>query len=187
MQRLRWLSSFLIAGCLLVASQLPARSAEWTGKVLAVYHEPVNVNNVWMDKVSLTLAPCSAPNTLATAWYNPGTLSEENHLSFLYRNLANAARSVVMKNQYMNSVNGHVTVVVDDTDKHITKTTFWGYNWECGRDVNAPGASASSSASPGMPAGAAPAATKPPADTSAQPYRKSVPGVGIPGIGRFGF
>lgn len=184
MQRFLRLSSLLIVGGLLWSVSLPAQSAEWTGKVLAVYHEPVNVNNTWLDKVSVTLAPCSAPNTLATAWYSPASLSDDTQLGFLYRNLVNAARSVVMKNQFMNSVNGHVTLMVDDTDKHITKTTFWGYNWECGRDVNAPGASASSGASPGVSASPA---TKPPADSSAQPFRKSVPGVGIPGIGRFGF
>ena len=123
----------LLGGLLACGMILPAVARDVSGKVVAVYLEPVTVNNKVLDKVSVSMKNC-ASGQWETFAYSPGYVSDENSLGYLYNNLANAARSMVTKNQYMNSVSGHVTLVVNE-QKAIQKTTFWGYNWECGQDV----------------------------------------------------
>ncbi len=112
---------------------MPAIARDITGKVMAVYHEPVVVNAKTLDKVSVSVNNC-ATNQWETASYSPGSVSDDNNLGFLFNDLANAARSVAMKNQFMNSVSGHVTLSVNEQNT-IQKTMFWGYNWECGQDL----------------------------------------------------
>ena len=94
-----------------------------------------------------------------------------------------AAKANVTRNQWMTMVNGHVTLQFNDTNRHVSKTTFWGYNWECGKNLETmagggPGTGGNS---------AAPAQTAP---AQSQPARKA-PGFGVPGVpnplGRFGF
>jgi len=112
---------------------LPALARDITGKVVAVYLEPVTVNSKVMDKVSVSVKSC-ATGQWETVSYSPGYVSDDNSLGYLYNNLANAARSMVTKNQYMSSVSGHVTLAVNEQNV-VQKTTFWGYNWECGQDA----------------------------------------------------
>lgn len=136
---------------------LQAEARELMGKVMAVYHEPVTVNNKVMDKVSVTVAACGNEK-LETVSYSPGYVSDDNSLGYLYNHLAVAARTTSQKNQYMNSVGGHVTLALNDTSNVIQKTTFWAYNWECGRNLDAAGV-AGQPATPATPpyAGAPPA------------------------------
>ena len=131
---------------LLFLPGLAAEGREVSGKVVAVYHEPVTVNAKVLDKVSVTVdASCASPSRYETVSYAPGAVSEDNHLGFLFRDLAVAARGMVQKNQFMNSVSGHVTLQVNEQNT-VQKTTFWGYNWECGRNID------NSPATPGMQA-----------------------------------
>lgn len=135
------------------------QAKEVMGKVMAVYHEPVVVNTKIMDKVSVTVASCPS-GKFETVSYNPGSVSDDNSLGFLFTHLTMSARSTVQKNQYMNMVSGHASFDVNDNNV-IQKTTFWGYNWECGRNLDgAPpssGASATPSTSPPASGGSAPA------------------------------
>lgn len=154
---------------------------EMTGKVMAVFYEPVKINNAWADKVSVTIAPCSMPGQLATYWYSPGSLSDDNALGFLFRDITQAARGTTMHTQYMNMVTGHVTLAVNDQNR-ISKTTFWGYNWECGRNISAPSSGSAS-------AGAAPATgsyTPPPTQSPANTPANAA-GQVLKNLGRFGF
>ena len=112
-----------------------AQAREISGKVLAVFHESVSVNNRWLDKISVTINSCNPAGQWETVSYSPGVLSNENSLGFLYGEMAGAAHSVVMKTPYLNSVSGYVTLAVNDQNV-VQKTTFWGYNWECGRNVD---------------------------------------------------
>ena len=169
----------LIAGLLMLGfSQQMAAAAEVTGKVVAVYHEPVQINAPntppkWADKVSVTVDNCATPGQFVTASYTPGSVSDDNALGFLFRDLANAARTNITKNQYLTMVSGHVTLNVND-QRVIQKTTFWGYNWECGRNVSGGGGAVGSAA--------------PSASPASQPAPQSgKPKVGIPSLGRFGF
>lgn len=164
--------------CALLATTVSAPhqsawAADVTGKVVAVYHEPVQVNAKWMDKVSVTLDNCATPGQYATFSYVPGAVSEDNALDFLFRDLANAARTTVTKNQYMNIVGGHATLSVND-QKVIQKTTLWGHNWECGRNISAGG-------------GAAANATPTPGAQTQQPAQGGKAKIGVPALGRFGF
>lgn len=170
------LKQFAVAALLMWMTATSANAADITGKVMGVFHEPVNVNNKWMDKVSVVVASCANPSQWVKAFYSPGAVSEDNALGFLYRDQANAARAMVMKNQYMNSINGHVTLSLNEQNQ-IMKTTFWGYNWECGKDVSAPGSGASAYGG-GASAQPAQQPAKPPASGA---------GAAINPLKRFGF
>jgi hypothetical protein len=123
---------------------LPASARDISGKVVAVYEEPVTLNAKTWDKVSVTVNNC-ATNQWETVSYSPGNIADDNSLGFLFNDLANAARSMVSKTQYMNSVSGHVTLTVNEQNV-VQKTMFWGYNWECGQDIDGRTATTSPSA-----------------------------------------
>lgn len=167
----------LMAALGLSALAAPAFSVEKSGKVMGVFHEKVKVNTSWMDKVSVTIRPCDGSAPLATYHYSPTIISDENVSGHLFNHLVTGARHSETKTQFMNSVNGHVTLNVTDQDQ-ILKTTFWGHNWECGQDLDHGGSSSTSS--PGVTPGAS---TSTPAATT-QPARKPVrPRFGLPGLG----
>ena len=163
--------SVLLASALVLTLVPLAEAKEVTGKVLAVYYEPVTINNKVFDKVSVTVQACQpSPTPLVTAYYLPGSVSDDNSLGYLFNHHAIAARSNVMKNQYMNSVSGHVTLVINDQTQAIQKTTFWGYNWECGRDIE-PGNRMPGITTPGS-RNIAPAPTASPSGGSFNPLKR---------------
>ena len=125
----------------------PAEARDITGKVMAVYHEKVNVNNNWLDKVSVTISNCNPAGQLETFAYSPGSLSDNNSLGSLYGQLVGSAHAMTMKTPFMSSVSGHVTLSANEHNT-IQKTTFWGYNWECGKNLDA-----QQPKQPGFPAG----------------------------------
>jgi hypothetical protein len=151
---------------------MPAQARDITGKVMAVYLEPVTVNTKVMDKVSVSVKDC-ATGQWETASYSPGYVSDDNSLGFLYNNLANAARSMATRNQFMNSVSGHVMLSVNE-NKVIQKTTFWGYNWECGQDLDSgrPSASPVGNTSPVQTAQPQPAAKPTGAGAAMNTFRR---------------
>ncbi len=162
--------SALIAGlALAVGITSAALAKEVSGKVVAVYYEPVTVNNKTMDKISATVQSCGT-GQFETVTYTPGAVSDDNSLGYLFTHLANHARSTSTRNQYMNAVQGYATFVTTDQNV-VQKTTFWGYNWECGRnlDGSAPAPGGGASASPGQ----APASTgSPGSKPAASPFGK---------------
>jgi len=178
-----------IAGLLAMAALLatPAvfaqETKEVTGKVMAVFYEPVKINTAWLDKVSVTIAPCSMPGQLATYSYSPGNLSDDNALGFLFRNMTQSARATTMRTQYMTMVTGHVSLLVNDQNR-ISKTTFWGYNWECGRNISAASGS-------GTPAASGNSYTPPASTGTAIQSPNNAPanaaGQVLKNLGRFGF
>lgn len=172
----------LMAGSGLVMAEGP--TSEVTGKVMAVFYEPVKVNTQWLDKVQVTIAPCNTQNQLATYWYTPGSLSDDNALGFLFRDLAHSARAAVMKTQYMTMVSGHVGLVVD-AQNHVSKTTFWGYNWECGRNISA--ASPAPATAGGYSAPATTGTATMPAQQPATNNTGAAAGAVLRNLGRFGF
>lgn len=135
----------------------PALAYEVSGKVLAVYHEPVTINTKVLDKVSVTISSCNPAGQLETLSYPAGVVSDDNSLGFIYSQLATASHTPNVKTPYMNMVNGYVTLVVNDA-KVVQKTTFWGYNWECGKNIDTatqalPGGMPNPGMNPGMPGG----------------------------------
>lgn len=144
-----------------------------TGKVMGVFHEPVKINNQWMDKVSLTIRPCnpSAGQTMATYEYVPSAVKDEAVAGHLFNQGAISARHMEQKNQYMQSINGHVTLKVNDQDQ-ILKTTYWGYNYECGHNVDSASAVTGTSTGTGTQSNVQGNTTKTPAATpSTTPQR----------------
>lgn len=161
--------SALIAGlALAVGLTSVALAKEVSGKVVAVYYEPVTINNKTMDKIAATVQFCGT-GQFETVTYSPGAVSDDNSLGYLFTHLANHARSTSTKNQYMNAVQGYATFVTNDQNV-VQKTTFWGYNWECGRNLDgATPAAGGATMSPGQ----APAATTAPASKpAASPFGK---------------
>ncbi|MCA9806463.1 MAG: hypothetical protein KC476_00780 [Cyanobacteria bacterium HKST-UBA06] len=176
------LMAMLVAGQ--SALTLPVLAKEVTGKVVAVYHEKVTVDKKVLDKVSVTVRDCAQGGQYTTVHYPAGTISDENHNGGVYNLLNMANRQAETKSQYMNSVGGHVTFTTND-DLLVSKTRFWGYNWECGRNLDGPGGGGMSAAPQGgstppaavqQPAPVQPAAAPP--SSSPSPRR---------GLGRFGF
>lgn len=53
------------------------------GKVVAVSHEKVTLNNLWFDKITVTVDRCDARGALATVHYAPGTVSDRTALGHL--------------------------------------------------------------------------------------------------------
>lgn len=168
---------------LALAVSAPTMAKEVSGKVVAVYHEKVTVNNKVLDKISSTVRSCEPGNPFVTVNYSPGALSDDNAYGYIYNHLLNAARAAVTKSQYINSVSGHVTFTTNDSNT-VSKTKFWGYNWECGRSLDGPAA-----AGGGFGGGTTPTAAKPqqpPAPGQAPPPQPAGGAGGAFGR-RFGF
>ncbi len=149
-----------------------SHAAEHTGKIVAIFHEPVVISQKTYDKVSVTVHDCKT-NQFVTGHYAPGHVSDSNAPGSLFRNTGNAARANTTKNQYMQLVNGHATLTLNDTSKEITKTTLWGYNWECGTNLSQ--GSVASTGSSSMPAAGnttSPQATPAAAPASANPLKR---------------
>jgi hypothetical protein len=146
-----------------------ADAREITGKVVAVFVEPVTVNTKVLDKVSVTVAACPS-GKYETVVYSPGNVSDDNSLGFLFEHQVNSARAAITKNQYMNMVSGHATFVVPDNGTTVQKTTFWGYNWECGVNVGGTPGAGTPATGQSQPA---PAQGKP---APGNPFMKRLPG-----------
>ena len=171
------LGLFLLLIALIVPSTLTLAN-EYTGKVVAVFHEPVKLNdNKWYDKVSVTIDRCDMPGQFMTGHYTPSATSDAQVQGFLFRDTLQAARHHITKSQYINLVNGHVSLKLDETNQinKILKTTFWGYNWECGNNI---GDSASGVASAGMGGNTGGASAQKSAPSSGR-RRVTPPGFGI--------
>ncbi|MBY0405364.1 MAG: hypothetical protein K2X66_15800 [Cyanobacteria bacterium] len=54
------------------------------GKIVAVSHEKVTVNNVVMDKSMVTVDNCDARGTLTTVNFTPSTISDRSILGHLF-------------------------------------------------------------------------------------------------------
>lgn len=176
---LKKIACSLLGMALVCGATLPAAARDITGKVVAVFHEPVVVNAKTLDKVSVTVNSC-ASGQWETFSYSPGVVSDDNSLGFLFTDLANSARLMVSKSQYMNTVSGHVTLAVNEQNV-VQRTTFWGYNWECGRDLDAGPAPA------GQPMGGM-NNNRPAATTTTQPAQQPKPSINpLGGFRNFGF
>ncbi len=179
------LATLMLAGVVLLSATSVAR--EVTGKVQAVFHEHVKVTNGWADKVSVTLKPCDNSAQYVTGHYAAGSVSDDNALGFLYNDTVQAGRHTVTKSQYMNSVNGHVTLNLDD-ENVIHKTTFWGHNYECGANIGENAITGNAGASTGATTTTTGSqATPAPASNRRGGFGRIPTGVSVPGVGRFGF
>jgi hypothetical protein len=159
----------VLPACLLPAV---AQAREISGKVVAVFTEPVTINQKVLDKVSVTVASCPT-GKYETVVYSPGSVSEDNALGFLFEHSVQHGRAAVTKNQFMNMVNGHMTFTVPDNGTTVQKAVFWGANWECGVNVSgAPGAGASNG---GMQPPASGNQSKPPAGGGGNPFMRGLP------------
>jgi hypothetical protein len=78
------------------AQQPPSHVA---GKIVAVAHEKVNVNNQWLDKISVTVDSCDARGTLKAVQYFPATVSDRTALGHLFDQDLHSARTANMERQ----------------------------------------------------------------------------------------
>ncbi len=110
-----------------VAQQAPSAVA---GKVVAVSHEKVNVNNQWLDKISVTVDSCDARGTLKTAYYLPATISDRTALGHLLQQDLDSARTANMEHQQQQQPNGFGIFWVDPQGR-ITRTGLLGHQVGC--------------------------------------------------------
>jgi hypothetical protein len=110
-----------------LAQQPPAPVA---GKVVAVAHEKVNVNNQWLDKISVTVDNCQARGTLQTVHYLPATVSDRTALGHLYEQDLHSARTANMERQQQQP-NGFGVFWVDAQGR-VLRTGLLGHQVGCG-------------------------------------------------------
>ncbi len=182
------LSLLLAGGC--CVTMLQANAMEVSGKVVGVFHEKVTTpapNPKTLDKVSATVIDC-ADGQFKTVHYPLGYVSEANSLGHLFRQLTNAARTTSTKNQYMNSVGGHATFETANNSL-VKKTTLWGYNWECGRNLDPPAGANASASGQAAPSSQSAAVNTPTPVQTTKPSGSTAGKVlgGLGKVRRFGF
>jgi hypothetical protein len=102
------------------------------GKVVAVSHEKTNVNNQWLDKVSVTVDSCSARGTLKTVHYAPASISDRTALGHLFEQDLNSARTANMERQQQPNGFGIFWV---DAEGRVLRTGLLGHQVGC-NDIN---------------------------------------------------
>ncbi len=105
-----------------------AHAANVAGKIVSVSHEKVNVNNVWLDKISVTVDSCDAPGTLVTVQYSPATTSDRAALGHLFDQNITSARTADLKAQQM--PNGYGVFWVDANNR-VLRTGLLGSPLNC--------------------------------------------------------
>lgn len=109
------------------AQQPPAHVA---GKIVAVAHEKVNVNNQWLDKISVTVDSCDARGTLKTVQYFPATVSDRTALGHLFEQNLHSARTANMERQQQQP-NGFGIFWVN-AQNQVLRTGLLGHQVGCG-------------------------------------------------------
>lgn len=125
----------MVAALSLGAAQAegPASKNIVAGKLVNVGHEKVNVNNVWLDKITVTVDSCDARGTLKTVHYSPATVSDRTLLGHLFSANVHSANSMSMEAQQQASGYGIFWV---DQNQRVLRTGILGHNVEC---KNVPG------------------------------------------------
>jgi hypothetical protein len=131
--------SFLMISVTLISTTLAATalaqqpSAHVAGKIVAVAHEKVNVNNQWLDKISVTVDSCDARGTLKTVQYFPATVSDRTALGHLFEQNLHSARTANMERQQQQP-NGFGVFWVN-AQNQVLRTGLLGHQVGC-NDVN---------------------------------------------------
>lgn len=113
------------ASASLAQNQLPKHVA---GKVVAVSHEKVNVNNQWLDQIKVKVASCANKNMLEEVVYSPATVSDRTALGHLFEEDLTHARTANLEAQQQ--INGHGLFWVD-ANNHVLRTGLLGHNVDC--------------------------------------------------------
>jgi hypothetical protein len=99
-----------------------------SGKVVNVGHEKVSVNNVWLDKVTVTVESCEARGALKTVHYSPASISDRTVLGHLFSENIHSADSMSMEAQQQTSGYGIFWV---DQNQRVLRTGILGHNVDC--------------------------------------------------------
>ena len=110
-----------------LAQQPPVYEA---GKGVAVAHEKVNVNNRWLDKISVTVDSCQSRGVLKTVYYLPATVSDRTALGHLFEQDLQSARTANMEHQPQQHPNGF-GVFWTDAQGRILRTGLLGHQAGC--------------------------------------------------------
>lgn len=115
-----------------VASALLIQGSAWAdivaGKVAAVEHEKIQVNNAWLDKVSVTVESCKQPGALEVVEYSPASIGDQTALGHLFDHDIHHARTPNMRQQQM--PNGYGIFWVD-ANKKVQRTGLLGHQVDC--------------------------------------------------------
>lgn len=129
------LSALLLAGVLAsgyaLAQQLPPHVA---GKIVAVSHEKVKVNEHWQDQVKVKVDSCIKPNTIEEVEYSPGLISDRSQLGHLLEaNLWHAHHVIMNKPEPQRQMNGFGIFWIDpNNNNRVQRSGFLGNNVDCG-------------------------------------------------------
>jgi hypothetical protein len=104
-----------------------------SGKVVAVSHEKTTVNNVVLDKITVTVESCEQRGALKTVHYSPATVSDRTVLGHLFQQ--NAASAITPNMPAQQQFNGYGLFWVDATQR-VLRTGILGHGQSC---PNVPG------------------------------------------------
>ena len=105
--------------------QLPRHVA---GKIVNVSHEKVQVNQKWLDKMSVTVESCQEPGTLKTVHYTPGFDSDRSALGHLFDQDIQSAYTPDMPKQQLPNGYG---VFWTNEDNKVLRTGLLGSKLDC--------------------------------------------------------
>lgn len=138
MKRTLFLLPTLFAALLLATVMLPVHAQQTqqskqppkhvAGKIVAVSHEKVNINNTWPDKVSVMVDNCDAPGTLKTVYYSPATVSDMAALGHLFDENIHSAETAIVPMQ--SNANGFGLFWLDAND-NVLRTGILGDKMDC--------------------------------------------------------
>ncbi len=98
------------------------------GKVVAVTHEKVKVNETWHDQIKVKVESCTKNGALEEVHYTPASVSDRTALGHLLQQEYHHASTANMPKQKM--INGFGLFWVDSTNR-VTRTGLLGHNVDC--------------------------------------------------------
>lgn len=100
------------------------------GKVVAVSHEKVNVNNQWLDQIKVKVDNCNT-KTLDEVVYSSATVSDRAVLGQLFDAGHDQAKAMTMDTP-QRQINGYGLFWVDAANK-VLRTGVLGADMDCGK------------------------------------------------------
>ncbi|MGE0201633.1 MAG: hypothetical protein AB7P76_11770 [Candidatus Melainabacteria bacterium] len=125
------MTALLLAGGVATAQQtLPPHVA---GKVVAVSHEKVKVNEAWLDQIKVKVDSCRQPGKIEEVIYSPARVSDTTALGHLFDADLQHAWAVMMdKAPPQRQING-IGVFWVDANNHVQRTGLLGNDVDCSR------------------------------------------------------
>jgi len=125
-------TTIALAACALTSAAFAQQQAQpktVAGKVVAVSHEKVQVNNQWLDQIKVKVESCAKQGALEEVVYSSATVSDRAVLGQLFDGTFHQARAMTM-DAPQRQVNGYGLFWVDAANK-VQRTGVLGADMDC--------------------------------------------------------